>query len=49
MIGIVTLLWVVPLGAALAHQAFAMVVFTMAVVHRRAMAPDVPTVQATKA
>ena len=35
-IGIATLLWVVPVGAALAHQAFAMVVFSMAVVHRRA-------------
>ncbi|MCW6510404.1 COX15/CtaA family protein [Lichenifustis flavocetrariae] len=36
-IGIATLLWVVPLGAALAHQAFAMVVFSMAVVHRRGL------------
>ena len=36
-IGIVTLVLVVPLHAALAHQAFAMVVFSMAVVHRRAL------------
>ncbi|MDX7951991.1 COX15/CtaA family protein [Lichenihabitans sp. Uapishka_5] len=36
-IGIVTLVWVVPFAAALAHQAFAMVVFGMAVVHRRAL------------
>ncbi len=33
-IGIATLLWVVPLGAALAHQAFAMVVLAATVVHR---------------
>lgn len=37
-IGIVTLVLVVPLSAALAHQAFAMVVLVAAVVHRRAMA-----------
>lgn len=39
VIGIVTLVLVVPLHAALAHQAFAMVVFAMAVVHRRALSP----------
>ena len=33
-IGIATLVWVVPLGAALAHQAFAMLVLTLAVTHR---------------
>ncbi len=33
-IGIATLLWSVPLGAALAHQAFAMVVLAVAVTHR---------------
>ena len=38
-IGVVTLLWVVPFHAALAHQAFAMVVFGTAVVHRRALSP----------
>lgn len=36
-IGVVTLLYVVPLGAALAHQAFAMVVLVAAVAHRRAL------------
>jgi heme a synthase len=39
-IGIATLLWVVPIGAALTHQVFAMVVFTMAVAHRRALAEN---------
>ena len=34
-IGITTLLLVVPLWAALLHQAFAMIVLAMAVVHRR--------------
>lgn len=38
MIGVTTLLLVVPLGAALAHQAFAMVVLVGAVTHRRALA-----------
>ena len=36
-IGITALLLVVPLDVALAHQGFAMVVFAMAVVHRRAL------------
>lgn len=36
-IGIVTLIYVVPLAAALAHQAFAMVVLVAAVAHRRAL------------
>ena len=33
-IGIVTLLWSVPLGSALVHQGFAMVVLAVAVTHR---------------
>ena len=36
-IGITTLLFDVPIEAALAHQAFAMAVLAMAVVHRRAL------------
>jgi cytochrome c oxidase assembly protein subunit 15 len=36
VLGIVTLLLVVPLWAGLAHQVFAMVVLAMAVVHARA-------------
>lgn len=36
-IGIVTLIYVVPLAAAMAHQAFAMVVLAAAVAHRRAL------------
>ena len=35
-LGIVTLLYQAPLALALAHQAMAIVVFTIAVVHRRA-------------
>jgi cytochrome c oxidase assembly protein subunit 15 len=38
IIGIVTLVYVVPLHAALTHQGFAMVVLAMAVVHARRMA-----------
>ncbi len=38
VIGIVTLVYVVPLHAALTHQGFAMVVLAMAVVHARRMA-----------
>jgi heme a synthase len=40
-IGIMALLWAVPLGAALAHQAFAMVVLATAVLHRCWLRPAV--------
>ena len=39
-IGIVTLVLAVPIWAGLLHQAFAMVVLAMAVVHRRALARE---------
>ena len=49
-IGITTLLLVVPLWAALLHQAFAMIVLGTAVLHRRRLgAPALPLVQATSA
>ena len=41
-IGIATLVWVVPLGAALAHQAFAMVVLAVAVTHRSGLRTEAP-------
>ena len=50
-IGIATLIWSVPLGAALAHQAFAMIVLAVAVTHRcglrRASRAGSATAQAT--
>lgn len=48
MFGILTLLWQVPIGMALAHQAMAVVVLTLAIVHcarlapRRGFAADAP-------
>lgn len=41
-IGVATLVLVVPLSAALAHQAFAMVVLVAAIVHRRALSGGDP-------
>ena len=40
ILGIATLLLVVPIWAALLHQAFAMVVLAAAIVHRRRMSPE---------
>ena len=47
MIGITTLLLVVPLWAALLHQAFAMIVLGTAVLHRRRL--SAPVLRATYA
>ncbi len=41
-VGIATLVWAVPLGAALVHQAFAMVVLALAVTHRSGLRTEAP-------
>ena len=48
MIGIVTLVLVVPIWAGLLHQAFAMVVLGMAVVHRQRLSAAEPVVLAAR-
>jgi cytochrome c oxidase assembly protein subunit 15 len=48
-LGIVTLLYVAPLHLALAHQAFAIVVLTLAVVHAARVAPQARTTRSVAA